>query len=454
MATRSGRAFLVSVGASLVDPRRPPYAGSPDLAARLARLLESGGARPLPWEKAERCLREPDAEALAFEDLAFAAYLVSPAPDAGPEMATLAELPAPPAPGERAHLFLSQTIECIAAGRLLVHLLRQRWGLEAIPHLIRDLQMDEPTALRSRGLAELVRTASSVASAEAESERVFVVTGGFKPTSTYLTLVALLFGGRIVYLPEPRGPAARLLIEHPPLKLTPDLGLWLKHRSLFERAALGAPSAKDRRAGPHAGDWESIPDDLKPYVAVASPTPELSAVGWLLDEVARNVYVDKLTGALLKRTWDSQKESLVEPYALAFFDGDHFKQLNERLGHPEADNRIAEVIRAARGHLRDTDTMYRYGGDEFLAVLPSTSRGTARAIADRILRGNEGSREGDPITLTAAVVLVPEDATTPQGATKLASRIVLAAKAAGCRARVSGPEDLAAWDGLGGPRST
>jgi diguanylate cyclase (GGDEF)-like protein len=66
-------------------------------------------------------------------------------------------------------------------------------------------------------------------------------------------------------------------------------------------------------------------------------------------------------------------------------DVDHFKQLNDRLGHPAGDALLEFIGQLLRGTLREPDLAVRYGGDEFVLVLPATSAKEALCVAKRII---------------------------------------------------------------------
>jgi diguanylate cyclase (GGDEF)-like protein len=67
-----------------------------------------------------------------------------------------------------------------------------------------------------------------------------------------------------------------------------------------------------------------------------------------------------------------------------FVDLDRFKQVNDVHGHPEGSRVLAEVAAILRAGVRSADTVGRYGGDEFIVVLPDTGSGSARALAERL----------------------------------------------------------------------
>ena len=73
-----------------------------------------------------------------------------------------------------------------------------------------------------------------------------------------------------------------------------------------------------------------------------------------------------------------------EPLACAMVDVDHFKRVNDGHGHDVGDALLVEVAERLKGALRETDVVTRYGGDEFLVMLPSTHFSGAITVAERI----------------------------------------------------------------------
>ena len=76
-------------------------------------------------------------------------------------------------------------------------------------------------------------------------------------------------------------------------------------------------------------------------------------------------------------------------YAAVLCDVDHFKAYNDRYGHLAGDDALRRVAGAVSSGLRGGDTAYRYGGEEFLVVLPEQGVDAAAAIADRLRRAVE-----------------------------------------------------------------
>lgn len=105
-------------------------------------------------------------------------------------------------------------------------------------------------------------------------------------------------------------------------------------------------------------------------------------------------HCDQLTGTYNRNylqlliDYETQK-SLREQYTIVYMmiDIDHFKYFNDQYGHDFGDKVLANVASTISKKLRDTDHIGRYGGDEYLIILPRISIADAREIAQRILDG-------------------------------------------------------------------
>ena len=74
------------------------------------------------------------------------------------------------------------------------------------------------------------------------------------------------------------------------------------------------------------------------------------------------------------------------PTGIALFDVDHFKSVNDTHGHPVGDEVLIDVAKRCLGAVRDYDVFGRYGGEEFLVVLPGATTANAAAVAERLLK--------------------------------------------------------------------
>jgi diguanylate cyclase (GGDEF)-like protein len=106
-------------------------------------------------------------------------------------------------------------------------------------------------------------------------------------------------------------------------------------------------------------------------------------------------------------------------FSLVIFDIDYFKTFNDTYGHQIGDNALKEVAKMIKKGLREVDTVARYGGDEFVAIMPETSKKNATIAIERIKKELEQKPfqfEGVPsslhITISAGLATYPEDAQT------------------------------------------
>jgi len=127
----------------------------------------------------------------------------------------------------------------------------------------------------------------------------------------------------------------------------------------------------------------------------------------------RSAELDALTGTFNRRTIDlwlsrSFGESTQDgqPLSLLFVDLDFFKAINDKYGHACGDHCLREVAAKIRGALGDGDLLGRYGGEEFIVVLPRHGGAAARMVAERLRADIEGlplEWQGQKLKLTVSV---------------------------------------------------
>jgi len=163
----------------------------------------------------------------------------------------------------------------------------------------------------------------------------------------------------------------------------------------------------------------------------------------LLRELEAMSRTDALTGLLNRRSFDDVFPREVArahrydfPLALVVLDMDRFKQINDGYGHQGGDEALRAMAGIASRVFRDTDSLYRYGGEEFVVLLPHTTATGARQGAERLLRElrNASIRVGDAaLKVTCSAGVAELEAGDGDGAPLLsrADEALYAAKEAG-----------------------
>jgi diguanylate cyclase len=129
-------------------------------------------------------------------------------------------------------------------------------------------------------------------------------------------------------------------------------------------------------------------------------------------------------------------ESQRSVYSLLLLDLDHFKIVNDRFGHGTGDRVLAQVGRRVAQNVRDVDTVGRWGGEEFLCLLPHVNRGLAEEIAERIrasLEAEPVTYQGRRIRVTSSIGMAtyPEDGLHPDPLLAKADAALYEAKRSG-----------------------
>jgi two-component system, cell cycle response regulator len=160
---------------------------------------------------------------------------------------------------------------------------------------------------------------------------------------------------------------------------------------------------------------------------------ELSTLDDLTRQLNHRAIYDRLTEEL------ERARRYRHPLSVVLCDLDHFKEVNDTHGHLAGDAVLREGAAALRRCLRATDVLGRYGGEEFLAVLPQTDLDAARLAAERLRQGLESLSvqllAGSEVRITASFgVAARDELPAPQSGdllVSLADRRLYEAKAAG-----------------------
>jgi len=160
----------------------------------------------------------------------------------------------------------------------------------------------------------------------------------------------------------------------------------------------------------------------------------------LLEELLGQAMRDPLTGCHRR---ESGKEFLEmqlliaqrhrAPLTVLFADLDRFKAVNDRFGHEEGDRVLAEAAAALRRMTRESDLVLRWGGEEFVVVLPHTTREQAVALLDRLrVRGLGSAPDGSAVTMSIGIAEHALDGVkSAEELVELADRRMYRAKQAG-----------------------
>jgi diguanylate cyclase (GGDEF)-like protein/PAS domain S-box-containing protein len=114
---------------------------------------------------------------------------------------------------------------------------------------------------------------------------------------------------------------------------------------------------------------------------------------------------DGLTGLVNRRSLEKQLRGIVKsghPFAIALADLDHFKRLNDTHGHETGDRALRLFAQVAQGVLREDDAIARWGGEEFMLLLPRLDRFQAVPILDRIRESLAKAHPGETPRFTAS----------------------------------------------------
>jgi diguanylate cyclase (GGDEF)-like protein len=153
--------------------------------------------------------------------------------------------------------------------------------------------------------------------------------------------------------------------------------------------------------------------------------------------------VDELTGLYNLRALREQLPIWLGPavrtqrsMAVMMLDLDGFKAVNDRMGHAFGNELLREVANVLRMSVRVGDSLFRFGGDEFVLLLSDTDGNGARLVGDRIQRSFHEMHQTEPasgasVSLTMGIAVFSRDGATPESLLKRADEALYAAKAKG-----------------------
>jgi diguanylate cyclase (GGDEF)-like protein len=126
--------------------------------------------------------------------------------------------------------------------------------------------------------------------------------------------------------------------------------------------------------------------------------------------------IDKLTGTLTRKYLEEALDEQIEissqtkgKFSLIMYDLDHFKMVNDKFGHRTGDYALKRVCDVVMENIRDTDIVGRYGGEEFIVILPNTDIEDAQRVAEKLRSKIEQEKilDNRPITVSLGVAEYP-----------------------------------------------
>jgi diguanylate cyclase (GGDEF)-like protein len=139
-------------------------------------------------------------------------------------------------------------------------------------------------------------------------------------------------------------------------------------------------------------------------------------------QLERFAFRDGLTGIGNRRSFDDhldrefkRSQRYMTPLALVLMDADHFKNLNDRFGHQAGDEALRFIAETVRDSIRQIDSVFRYGGEEFAVLLPETGGEEALLTAERIRKTLQNKPLSGPwgktsVTASLGVSFMPSPA--------------------------------------------
>jgi two-component system cell cycle response regulator len=150
------------------------------------------------------------------------------------------------------------------------------------------------------------------------------------------------------------------------------------------------------------------------------------------------IYIDELTNVFNRR---GLKEILAEKIAetkrskkkklsIIISDLDNFKYYNDKYGHEAGDNLLKTYSKIIKNNIREYDIVARYGGDEFVIVLPETSFPEAKIVAERIRKKliEESEKKGKRISASFGITEYPNITKNPENIIRDADKALYEAK--------------------------
>ncbi|GGB50451.1 EAL domain-containing protein [Deinococcus soli (ex Cha et al. 2016)] len=234
------------------------------------------------------------------------------------------------------------------------------------------------------------------------------------------------------------------LLDETTLRVAPNpLRAALHRREIMAMA--GGTALRARGGALHSVEDSAAPilsdsGELLGAVIVFHDVTQTRAMALRMSHLAQHDTLTDLPNRVLLRDRIAQATTLAHrrgaAFAVLFLDLDHFKEVNDTLGHHAGDQLLREVARRLTGTLRASDTVSRQGGDEFIILLPEVSSAAhVQTVIGKLMAAVTAPYDLDGqaahVTLSLGAALYPQDGADPDELLKHADAAMYRAKAEG-----------------------
>lgn len=166
-------------------------------------------------------------------------------------------------------------------------------------------------------------------------------------------------------------------------------------------------------------------EDVNFAKLLAAELSEILETSLLYSKMEELASIDPLTGCLLRRNLyrDLQKEIVRserynKSFSIIMIDVDNFKKYNDKFGHQKGDLLLKKITKKIKDNLRKVDSIYRFGGDEFIVILPETDKKGAEKFCERIKKEiakiEIKAKDRIQITISTGIATFPEHGKKPK----------------------------------------
>ncbi len=214
----------------------------------------------------------------------------------------------------------------------------------------------------------------------------------------------------------------------------PEIGSFLSVPLVVQQELVGVLNLS------HSANQAFTDEHLRLLTLIASQAASILQRILMYEEMARLAITDELTGLYNRRHFVTRLQEEVErskrhdhPFSLLFLDLDNFKRINDTYGHVLGDRILAELGKLLHKWARKSDLLARFGGEEFVVLLPMTDQQQAMAAAERLRTAvqEHSFPRRKRLTISVGVSCYPNDTENVEELVKMADQALYQAKKSG-----------------------